>query len=46
MRIFNAYGRVGQLNLGAVFGVLKQKIGNQPLTVVGDGNQKEIFIRY
>ncbi len=47
MRIFNAYGtRVRTTGAyGAVFGVfLKQKIENQPLTVVGDGNQKRDFL--
>jgi len=47
IRIFNAYGtRVRTTGAyGAVFGVfLKQKIENQPFTVVGDGSQKRDFL--
>ena len=47
IRIFNAYGtRVRTTGAyGAVFGVfLKQKIENQPMTVVGDGLQKRDFL--
>lgn len=47
LRLFNVYGprarSTGQY--GAVFGVfLAQKLSNQPLTVIGDGNQKRDFI--
>ena len=47
IRIFNAYGpRVRTSGTyGAVFGVfLKQKLSNQPLTIVGDGSQKRDFL--
>lgn len=47
LRLFNVYGprarSTGQY--GAVFGIfLKQKLANQPLTVVGDGSQSRDFI--
>jgi len=47
MRIFNAYGIRSKTTgtYGAVFGVfLKQKISNQPFTLVGDGTQKRDFV--
>ena len=47
IRIFNAYGRRVKTTgaYGAVFGVfLKQKIENQPFTIVGDGKQSRDFI--
>ena len=47
IRIFNAYGtRVRTTGAyGAVFGVLlKQKLENKPLTIVGDGEQKRDFV--
>ena len=47
LRIFNAYGTRSKTNgtYGAVFGVfLKQIIENQPLTVVGNGNQLRDFV--
>jgi len=47
VRIFNAYGIRGRTSgaYGAVFGVfLKQKIENQPFTVVGDGSQARDFL--
>jgi len=47
VRIFNAYGiRVRTTGAyGAVFGVfLKQKIENQPFTVIGDGSQGRDFL--
>jgi UDP-glucose 4-epimerase len=47
IRIFNAYGtRVKTTGAyGAVFGVfLKQKLANQPFTVVGDGSQSRDFL--
>ena len=47
IRIFNAYGtRVRTTGAyGAVFGVFfKQKIKNQPLTVVGNGKQSRDFV--
>ena len=47
LRIFNAYGpRVRTTGAyGAVFGVfLKQKLAEQPLTIVGDGSQKRDFL--
>ncbi len=47
IRIFNAYGtRVKTTGAyGAVFGVFfKQKLSNQPLTIVGDGNQSRDFV--
>jgi len=46
IRIFNAYGpRVKTTGVyGAVFGVFfKQKLENQPFTIVGDGKQKRDF---
>ena len=46
LRLFNVYGTKSRTSgtYGAVFGVfLKQKIANQPLTVVGNGNQKRDF---
>jgi len=45
--IFNAYGLRSKTTgaYGAVFGVfLKQKLSNQPYTVVGDGNQSRDFV--
>jgi len=45
-RFFNVYGTRSRTagTYGAVFGVfLAQKIANQPLTVVGDGNQTRDF---
>lgn len=47
IRIFNAYGTRSRTSgaYGAVFGVfLRQKIANQPLTVVGDGTQSRDFL--
>jgi UDP-glucose 4-epimerase len=47
IRIFNAYGtRVRTTGAyGAVFGVfLKQKIQNQPLTIIGNGKQSRDFV--
>ena len=47
VRIFNAYGTRSRTSgaYGAVFGVfLRQKIGNQPFTVVGDGTQTRDFL--
>ena len=47
IRIFNAYGpRVRTTGAyGAVFGVFfKQKLENEPFTVVGNGNQKRDFV--
>jgi UDP-glucose 4-epimerase len=47
IRIFNAYGTRSRTSgaYGAVFGVfLRQKLGNQPLTVVGDGTQRRDFL--
>lgn len=47
VRIFNAYGeRIGFNNeYGAMFPILlKQKLSNKSLTIVGDGNQKRDFI--
>lgn len=47
IRIFNAYGprAINYQTYGAVMGVfLKQKLENQPLTVIGDGLQKRDFI--
>jgi UDP-glucose 4-epimerase len=47
IRIFNAYGtRVRTTGAyGAVFGVfLRQKLANQPFTVVGDGAQRRDFL--
>lgn len=47
IRIFNAYGtRVRTTGAyGAVFGVLlKQKLENKPLTIVGNGEQKRDFV--
>ncbi len=47
IRIFNAYGpRVKTTGVyGAVFGVFfKQRLENEPLTIVGNGNQKRDFI--
>jgi UDP-glucose 4-epimerase len=47
IRIFNAYGTRSRTSgaYGAVFGVfLRQKIGNQPFTVVGDGMQTRDFL--
>ena len=46
IRIFNAYGTRSKTSgqYGAVFGVFfKQKLKNQPLTIVGNGKQKEIL---
>ncbi len=47
IRIFNAYGPRSRTTgaYGAVFGVfLAQKLAGQPLTVVGDGNQRRDFV--
>jgi UDP-glucose 4-epimerase len=47
IRIFNAYGTRSRTSgaYGAVFGVfLKQKLMDQPLTVVGDGTQTRDFL--
>tara|TARA_A100001011_G_scaffold321938_3_gene343099 strand:- start:12177 stop:13175 length:999 start_codon:yes stop_codon:yes gene_type:complete len=47
IRIFNAYGTRVQTTgaYGAVFGVFfKQKLANEPFTVVGDGTQGRDFI--
>jgi len=47
IRIFNAYGTRSRTSgaYGAVFGVfLRQKIGNQPFTVVGNGSQTRDFL--
>jgi UDP-glucose 4-epimerase len=47
VRIFNAYGTRSRTSgaYGAVFGVfLRQKLGNQPFTVVGDGTQSRDFV--
>jgi len=46
LRLFNVYGTRSRTSgtYGAVFGVfLAQKLANQPLTVVGDGNQTRDF---
>lgn len=46
LRFFNVYGPRSRTSgtYGAVFGVfLAQKLANQPLTVVGDGNQTRDF---
>ncbi len=46
MRLFNVYGPRSRTTgaYGAVFGVfLKQKLANQPLTIVGDGTQTRDF---
>ena len=46
LRLFNVYGTRSRTSgtYGAMFGVfLKQKISNQPFTVVGDGSQKRDF---
>ncbi len=47
IRIFNAYGIRARTTgaYGAVFGVfLKQKLAEQPFTVVGDGTQRRDFV--
>ena len=47
IRIFNAYGTRSRTSgaYGAVFGVfLRQKLANQPYTVVGDGTQTRDFL--
>jgi UDP-glucose 4-epimerase len=47
VRIFNAYGTRSRTSgaYGAVFGVfLRQKLANQPFTVVGDGTQTRDFL--
>ncbi len=47
IRIFNAYGTRSRTSgaYGAVFGVfLKQKLANQPFTVIGDGTQRRDFV--
>ena len=47
IRIFNAYGTRSRTSgaYGAVFGVfLKQKLANQPFTVIGDGTQRRDFL--
>ena len=47
IRIFNAYGTRSKTSgqYGAVFGVFfKQKLKNQPLTIVGNGKQKRDFV--
>ena len=46
LRFFNVYGLRSRTSgtYGAMFGVfLAQKINNLPLTIVGNGKQKEIF---
>ena len=46
LRLFNVYGPRARTSgtYGAVFGVfLAQKLSKQPLTIVGDGNQKRDF---
>lgn len=46
LRLFNVYGTRSRTSgtYGAVFGVfLAQKLANQPLTIVGDGNQTRDF---
>ena len=46
LRFFNVYGTRSRTSgtYGAVFGVfLAQKLANQPLTVIGDGNQTRDF---
>ncbi|MBF0354369.1 MAG: SDR family oxidoreductase [Alphaproteobacteria bacterium] len=46
LRLFNVYGTRSRTagTYGAVFGVfLRQKLGNQPFTVVGDGTQTRDF---
>ena len=46
LRLFNVYGTRSRTNgsYGAVLGVfLAQKMGNKPLTIVGDGSQKRDF---
>jgi UDP-glucose 4-epimerase len=47
IRIFNAYGTRSRTSgaYGAVFGVfLKQKLADQPFTVIGDGAQRRDFL--
>jgi UDP-glucose 4-epimerase len=47
IRIFNAYGTRSRTSgaYGAVFGVfLRQKLANEPFTVVGDGTQSRDFL--
>jgi UDP-glucose 4-epimerase len=47
LRLFNVYGTRSRTHgaYGAALGVfLKQKIENQPLTIVGSGNQKRDFV--
>jgi UDP-glucose 4-epimerase len=47
IRIFNAYGTRARTTgaYGAVFGVfLRQKLAEQPFTVVGDGTQRRDFV--
>ena len=47
LRLFNVYGTRSRTHgaYGAALGVfLRQKIANQPFTVVGNGNQKRDFI--
>jgi UDP-glucose 4-epimerase len=47
IRIFNAYGTRSRTSgaYGAVFGVfLRQKLADQPFTVVGDGTQRRDFV--
>ena len=47
LRLFNVYGTRSRTNsaYGAALGVfLKQKLSNQPFTIVGTGNQKRDFI--
>ena len=47
IRIFNAYGTRSRASgaYGAVFGTfLRQKLANEPFTVVGDGTQKRDFV--
>ncbi len=47
LRIFNAYGTRSRTTgaYGAVFGVfLRQKLADQPYTIVGDGSQKRDFL--
>ena len=47
LRLFNVYGPRSRTNgaYGAMFGTfLKQKLSNEPLTIVGDGKQSRDFV--
>ena len=46
IRIFNAYGTRSKTSgqYGAVWSFFKQKLKNQPLTIVGNGKQKRDFV--